>query len=181
MTDIDQGVELGLEEDEPAKGGMKRWLMIGGGAVLLLVLGGAGWYFFLGGKEHFGGPAKPVEAPLPSFLDLKPLVVTVPSRNGPSRFVQLGVSFQLSDAAAGEMITAVLPKVQDGMRQVLLTFKSEDLQTPEGIDKARAAMLARLNAILVQVLGRERVVKATGGKPDAPLIQNIYFATLIIE
>ncbi len=180
MTDIDQGVELGLDEDKPATGGMKRWLMIGGGAVLLLVLGAAGWYFLLGGKEHLAG-AKPVEAPLPSFLDLKPLVVTVPSRNGPSHFVQLGASFQLTDAAGGEMITAVLPKVQDAMRQVLLTFKSEDLQTPEGIDKARAAMLAKVNAILVQVLGHERVVKATGGKPDAPVVQAIYFATLIIE
>src|SRR5689334_13643990 len=167
MTDIDQGVDL--EEAPAAKGSSKRLLMIVGGALLLLGIGGGAWFFLLGGKAMLmggGGPAKPVEAPLPTFYDLKPVVVTVTSKQGPSHFVQLGVSLQLADSSGSEMLAALLPKIQDAIRQTVLTFKSEELQTPEGVERLRAAMLPRLNEMLAQALGHERLEKASGGKPD---------------
>ena len=77
--------------------------------------------------------------------------------------MQLGISLQLPRAAAGEMVTAVLPEIQDAMRQTLLGFKSEDLQTPTGVNKVRKAMTDHLNEVMARVLGAERVAKMTDG------------------
>src|SRR5580658_7334395 len=115
MSDIDQGVELDLEDEpSPRRSPLKFWAMIVAALLVVGAGGGAAWYYLLGGKERFA-PAEPrvIEAPLPYFFDLKPFVVTVESRSGPSKFVQLGLSFQLPNASAAELITAVLPKVQD--------------------------------------------------------------------
>lgn len=181
MTDIDQAAALDLDEPR-GRSSLMKWALI---VIVLLALaggGGAVWYFFLGGKAHFGGQeAKKVEAPLPSFMDLKPFVVSLPSSSGTSHFVQLGISLQLPRAAASEMVTAVLPEIQDAMRQILLGFKTEDLQTPEGVNKVRKVMKEHLNEVMTRVLGPERIAKLTEGTGSPDFIQNILFGTLIVE
>ncbi len=182
MTDVDQSVELELEPPPRGKSPLKFWGLIAAAVLFAGGAGGAAWYFLLGGNARpVSEQAKPVEAPLPVFLDLKPIVITVSSRAGPSHFVQLGASFQVSGSSASEMITALLPKVQDTIRQTLLNFKSDDLQTPEGVDRARAALLRRLNGMLKQELGPERIERGNPHKVGEGLIHNIYFATLVIE
>lgn len=177
MTDIDQSVDLDVEAPNSRKGKMKLYIIVLSAVLLLGAAAGAA-YFFLFARA----PAeKKVEAPLPTFLTLKPFVVTVPSKAGPSHFVQLGVSFQFSAGDASNLVNAVLPKVQDAMRQTLLTFKAEDLQTPEGLEKARMAILAAVNKALVAELGRDRIDKANGGKPGSPLVKNVFFPTLVVE
>jgi flagellar protein FliL len=179
MTDIDQ--DAGLDLDEPrGRSSLLKWVLIG--VVLLVVFGGGGfaaWYFFLGGRTP--QQAKEVEAPLPYFMDLKPLVVSMSNASGTPHFVQLGVSLQLPRSAAGEMVTAVLPEFQDAMRQTLLGFKSDDLQTPTGVDKVRKAMTEQLNQTATRVLGPERIAKLTAGAPNGNFVQNVLFATLIVE
>jgi flagellar FliL protein len=179
MTDIDQDAALDLDEPR-GRSSLMKWVLIG--VVLLVVLGGGGfaaWYFFLGGN----GPhqAKEAEAPLPYFMDLKPFVVSMPNASGTPHFVQLGVSLQLPRQAAGEMVTAVLPEFQDAMRTTLLSFKTEDLQTPAGIDKVRKAMTEQLSQTAARVLGPERIAKLNAGAPSGNFVQNVLFATLIIE
>jgi flagellar basal body-associated protein FliL len=181
MTDIDQGASLAL--GEPRGGGsLLKWVLIAVIVLIVLMAGAGVWYFLLGGKEHFA-PKEPkeVEAPLPYFQELKPFVVSVPSKSGTPHFVQLGISLQLPRAAGGEMITAVLPEIQDAMRQTLLTFRSDDLQNPEGVNNVRQAMIKHLNEVLVRVLGPERIAKVTAGQPTPDFVQNILFATLIVE
>ncbi|HVC53088.1 MAG TPA: flagellar basal body-associated FliL family protein [Stellaceae bacterium] len=173
----DQTVDLDVEAPKSGKGRIKLYIIIAVAVVLLGAGAGAAWYFLLGGAHA----PKEVEAPLPVFLDLKPFVVTVPSRSGPSHFVQLGVSFQVSGSAASALVDAVLPKIKDAMRQTLLTFKSEDMQSPETLDKVRVALLAQVNRALVAELGQERIDKANGGKPGQPLVRSVYFPTLIVE
>lgn len=179
MTDIDQAAALALDEPRGRSSRMK-WALIG--IVVLALVGGAVWYFVLGGNAHFGAQeAKKVEAPLPSFMDLKPFVVSLPSASGSSHFVQIGISLQLPRAAASEMVTAVLPEIQDAIRQILLGFKSEDLQTPDGVDKVRKVMKDHLNKVMVRVLGPDRIAKLTEGTGSTDCIQNILFSTLIVE
>src|SRR3984957_7364073 len=150
MTDIDQAAGLDLHETR-GRTPLVKWGVIGLALLVLIGAGGAVWYFFLGGRA----PQQPkqIEAPLPYFLDLKPFVVSLPSASGTPHFVQLGISLQWPPAAAGEMVTAVLPEIQDAMRQTLLGYKSEDLQTPEGVNKVRKAMIDHLNAVMTHVLG----------------------------
>jgi len=181
MTDIDQAAAFDLEEPR-GRSRLFKWGLIGVVALALLGAGGAAWYFFLGGKEYFS-PKQPkeVELPLPYYLEVKPIVVSMPSNNGQTHFVQVGVSLQLPRPAAGEMVSALLPEVQDSMRQTLLAFKSDDLQTPEGVDKMRKAMIKHLNEVLAAVLGPERMAKLTAGSPEGAFVQNILFPTLIVE
>ncbi|HTZ34525.1 MAG TPA: flagellar basal body-associated FliL family protein [Stellaceae bacterium] len=179
MTDIDEAAALDLGEPEGGSSWLK-WVLI---AVVALALlgggGGAAWYFFMGGRDH-AQPKKEVEAPLPYFLDLKPFVVSMPSGTGNSHFVQLGMSMQLPRAAAGDMVTAVLPEIQDATRQTLLLYKTEDLQNPEGVNKVRKALIERLNGVVARVLGPDRIAKMTDGA-NGVFVQNILFSTLIVE
>ncbi len=184
MSDIDQALDLEVdEEDGPPRG--RSWIkLIVMALVGLLVLGGAGgavWYFLLGGKAHLAGGEKQVETPLPYFLDLKQFVVSVPSKAGPSRFVQLGLSLELAGAASGALVTAILPQVQDALRQTVLGFKADDLQDQTSLEKVRTAMLANLNKTLLAVLGPERIEKAASGKPTNAMVHAIYFQQLIVE
>ena len=177
MTDIDQAAAAALRERRGGSSVMK-WIIIAAAVLLLAGGGGAGWYFMFG---HSGHQQKEAEAPLPYFLELKPFVVTMPGSNGTPHFVQLGASLQMPRAAAGEMATALLPEVQDTMRQTLLTFKSEDLQNPEGVDKVRKRMTKQLNELMASVLGKDRMARITDGSPDGQVVQNILFPTLIVE
>ena len=186
MTDIDQGAALDLEEEEAPGGGgrskLKFYGMILAGVLLVAGAGGAAWYFLLGGRDVLFPPeAKKVETPLPYFFEMKPFVVTISSRSGPARFVQLGLSLEMPSAAAGDLVTAILPLVQDAMRETVLGFKSEDLQSPEGIGKLRAALMTTVSRTLVKNLGAERIEKVNPGKPPESLVGNIYFSQLIVE
>jgi len=184
MTDVDQALDLEVDAEDgpPRKRGLMKLVVMALAA--LLVLGGAGgaaWYFLLGGKAYLAGPKQKAEAPLPYFLEMKPFVVSVPSKAGPSRFVQLGLSLELAGAASGTLITAILPQVQDALRQTVLGFKADDLQDQASLEKVRAAMLANLNKTLLADLGAERIEKAAPGKPADAMVHAIYFSQLIVE
>lgn len=181
MTDIDQDAALDLDEPE-GRSPLVKWGLIGLVVLVLLGAGAGAWYYLLGGRDHFSPQApKQVETPLPYFMDLKPFVVSLPSANGGPHFVQLGISLQLPRTAASEMVTAVLPEIQDAMRQTLLRFKSEDLETPDGVDKVRKAMKENLNEVMVRVLGPERIAKLTADTGSRVFVQNVLFSTLIVE
>jgi flagellar basal body-associated protein FliL len=184
MTDVDQALDLDIE-DEDEQPRKRSWMKL---AVMLLVgllvVGGAGgavWYFLLGGKAYLAGGEKKVETPLPYFLEMKPFVVSVPSKAGPSRFVQLGFGLQLAGPESGTLITAILPQVQDAIRQTVLGFKADDLQDQASLEKVRQAVLANLNKTLLAVLGQERIEKAAPGKPANAMVHAIFFQQLIVE
>jgi len=181
VSDVEQSATFDLGEPR-GRSSLLKWGLFGLVGLVVLGAGGAVWYLFLGGREHFFPPAaKEAEAPLPYFMEVKPIVVSMPSKSGTMHFVQVGVSLQLPRPAAGEMVGALLPEVQDSMRQTLLAFKSEDLQTPEGVDNMRRIMIQHLNDTMAVVLGAERVAKLTAGSPNGAFVQNVLFSTLIIE
>jgi len=182
MTDIDRGAALDLDEEPRGRGSLLKWVLILLVVLLLLIIGGAVWFFFLGGREHFlPQQAKQVETPLPFFLDLKPFVVSLPSASGTPHFVQLGISLQLPRAGAGDVVAVVLPEINDALRQTLLGFKSDDMQSPTGVDRVRKAMTEHLNEVMIRVLGPERIAKLTEESGNPNFVQNILFSTLIVE
>lgn len=184
MSDVDQALDLDVEDDEarPRKRSlMKLAVMALAGLLVLAGAGGGVWYFLLGGKAYLSGGTKKAEAPLPYFLEMKPFVVSVPSKAGPSRFVQLGLSLELAGADSGTLITAVLPQVQDSIRQTVLGFKADDLQDQASLERVRTAILANLNKALLTDLGAERIGKAAPGKPTDAMVHAIYFSQLIVE
>lgn len=165
----------------PAKGGRSlRTLILIALVLVLLIAGGGGAYlYFWRRPADHGKPAAKMHAPLPFYLKLKPFVVSLNNGSGTPHFVQLGVTLSLSGPALSPLIKAVLPEVEDAMRQSLLAFKVEELTTPAGVDKLRQAMIGKVNHVLRQRLGAARIKEASGGKMDA--VRKIYFTTLIIE
>lgn len=150
-------------------------------ALLLVVfttIGGAGAYLYLQRAGHErAAPVK--ERPLPVYIEVKPFVVSMRSGDGASHFVQLGVNLTSAGAAAGNLINAMLPEVQDTMRLSVLSFKVEDIETPAGIDRMRARLTADINKMLLTRLGAERLGRMNGGKTE--VVRNVYFSTLVIE
>jgi flagellar FliL protein len=154
-------------------------------AILLVLIvgigGGAGYWYLIGEREAIHAKLPEPEAPLPFYLEIKPLVVSMTNTAGTPHFVQMGLNLTLSGAAAGNVVTALLPEVQDAIRQTMLAFKVEDIVTPAGVDKMREAIIASANRVLLQRLGAERVNRLNGSTANSGIIQNIYFTTLIVE
>ena len=159
------------------------WLIAVSGLLIVAIAGGGGyWYFFLRQPPGAGSLQIPEpEAPLPFYLEVKPFVVSMVNSTGTPHFVQLGVNLTLSGGTAANVVSAVLPEVQDAMRQTALTFKVDDIVTPAGVDKMREAMIAGVNRVLLQRLGAERIKRLNGSEANSDLVQNIYFSTLIVE
>ena len=179
MTDIDQ-----TAEDAPPRAARRTFLsgkVLALAALLVIVTAGGAGYLFFGDRiwSHPEEGAKQEAAALPLYLEVKPFVVSMTNDSGSPHFVQVGVNFTLPGASAGALITAMLPEVTDAMRQTVLNYKVDDIMNPAGVDKMRQTMLARVNEVVTQRLGAERVKNATGGQ--ANVVQQIYFTTLIVE
>ena len=160
--------------------GLFFWIKIAALGLVVLLAAGAGWYFFLGGRGNPGATAKVEPEPaLPFFVEIKPFVVTMPNAEGQMHYVQLGINLKMTGAAAGDAVAAVLPEVQDSIRQAVLGYKLEDIQTADGVDKMRQLLVARVNDVLQHALGSERVKRLSAR--EGGMVQNIYFTTLVIE
>src|SRR5258708_28705916 len=137
MADVDQATAFDLDEPR-RRSPLIKWGLIALAVLALLGAGGAVWYFFLGGKEHFAPKAaKEVEVPLPYYLEVKPIVVSMPSNNGQTHFVQVGVSLQLPRPAAGEITGAPRSALPASMRETLVGVESIELQPPGRGDEKR--------------------------------------------
>jgi flagellar basal body-associated protein FliL len=147
--------------------------------VLAAAAGGAGYYFLVLRAPVHNEQAAPKEPPLPFYLEVKPFVVSMSGNDGATHFVQIGVNLTLSGTSLGNLVTAMLPEVEDTLRLTALSFKVNDITTPEGVDKMRARMTADLNRMLLQRLGAARIVGRNDGRKE--VVQNIYFSQLIVE
>jgi flagellar FliL protein len=148
--------------------------------VLAAAGGGAYYYKFVMHKAPQGAKALKKEPPLPFYLAVKPFVVSMGGGgNGVTHFVQIGVNLTLSGASAGNLVTALMPEVQDTLRLAALSFKVGDITTPAGVDKMRQRMTVDLNRMLLQRLGAQRITQINNGDKD--LVKHIYFSQLIIE
>jgi flagellar basal body-associated protein FliL len=160
------------------------WFLVAIGLFLVLAAaaGGGAWYFYLSDPAlHLSEKPPADDHPLPSYLEIKPIVVSMVNTEGVLHYVQLGLNLTLSDAAASEMVTAVMPEIQDVIRQTLLGFKVDDVATAAGIDNVRGALLANVNQVLAQRLGVERIRRLKGGEGKNGVVQRIHFSTLVVE
>lgn len=106
--------------------------------------------------------------------------MSIASSAGTPRFLQLGLDLALSGKSAGNAVTAVLPEIQDALRQTALAFNAEDVVTPAGVDRSRRAMIVSVNRLLMQKLGAAEVKRLTG-KSDGGVVRNVFFSTPIVE
>ncbi|MGH7072997.1 MAG: flagellar basal body-associated FliL family protein [Stellaceae bacterium] len=160
---------------EPAKKKPFKLILI---AVVVLLIGAGGGWYVMYGKAKPGGTEKPAPA-LPIFATVKPIVITLKATDGSMHYAQLAMSLEVPSAAAIKSADAVMPEIIDMIRQSVLAYKADQLQTPQGVNKLRAALVTGANEVLLKSLGAAKVT-ALGGKHDA-LVSAIYFSNLVIQ
>jgi flagellar FliL protein len=167
-------------EAEPVEAPNKRGklkLIIVAAVVLLLVLGGGAYFFFLSGGTP--NPAKEVAPAQPFFAEVKPFVVTVKAADGSMHYVQIALSLKVPNEDAIAAVSSVMPELQDMIRQSVLGFKIDELQTQDGVNKLRFAITGGSNRVLLQALGSRKV--DTLGGAGGMLVGNVFFQNLVIE
>jgi flagellar FliL protein len=151
----------------PAKPGRKKKVIVIA-AVLSVLLAGGGAAWFMNGRaappaatgadgeaedkgEEGAAPAvaevKPVRANLkhaPTFVPLDPFTVNLADRES-ERFAQVGVSLELTDAKAGELLTAYMPAIRNNILLALGSKTAAQLMERDG--KVRLATEIRREAL----------------------------------
>lgn len=167
-------------EDTPKKRGKLKLIIIIVVAVVVILGGAGGAYMFL----FAGGDAKQKETkeaapPAPFFVEVKPFVVTMKATDDSMHYVQIALSLKVPNEEAVAATGTVMPEIQDMIRQAVLGFKIDELQTQDGVNKLRIAVTTGSNKVLLIALGAQKIDKL-GGKAGM-LVNNVYFQNLVIE
>jgi flagellar basal body-associated protein FliL len=179
MTELNETAAIGSKQ--PRRGLFRSWKIIVPLFVAIAALaGGAGYWYWTARQPASHANESHLAAP-PTYLDLKPFVVSLVDGAGSSYFVQLGVTLKLSGAEAGNAITSISPELEDTMRQTVLAFKAEDVGTPAGVEKLRHALIAAANNLLLRQYGAAEIKRLTADSPSDAVVQNVLFTTLVVE
>jgi len=175
------GAEAPVEEISKPRGKSRLRLIVIALGVLLITasVAGGGWYFFLAGATPEA--AETTDPPIPSFVEVKPFVVSMKADDGSMHYVQLAFSMKVPGAPAVEAVTLVMPEIQDLIRQTVLGFKIDQLAASDGVDKLRQALIGGVNGLMVRSLGANKVKKLAGDGTGAKVVENIFFSNLVIE
>lgn len=170
--------------DAPKPKGKKMLVIILAAVVLLVVVGGGGAFWFLKQKQAAEAAAadaveegetvvahksgKPKHAP--EFLPMDNLVVNLADPGG-ARFAQVGLTIQVEDKKASDLVKGFMPAVRSGILLLLAKRSSVELLAPEGKEKLAAEMLA---------LVREKTgTEAARGAPS--VVQAVLFSNFIVQ
>ena len=177
-----------------AKGGKKKLIVIAALAVLLAGGGGAAFVVMQKraaaaaaaaaeeGADEVDKPAgKAVKADVknaPAFVPLDPFTVNLADREA-ERYAQIGMTFELADAKAGDLLKAYMPAIRNNILLVLAGKTAAQLMEHEG----KVQLAAEVRAAALKPLGY--TVKA-GEKPkpaaaDEPPIRAVHFSNFIIQ
>jgi flagellar protein FliL len=154
------------QEQQPAKRGLIKWIVLGVVAVLLL---GAGYYayllFFTGNKEGLpAGNATEMEKPLQiRLVSIQPFVVNLADPLG-RRFLKVSMDLELSDERSVLEINQAMPKVKD---TILLLLSSKNYSD-----------LAKMEDKLVL---KKEIVDRVGQVIGAGKVNNVYFTEFVIQ
>ena len=183
-----------------AKGKKKKLIVIGAALAVLLAAGGGAAVFVMkkraaaaaaateedGGEAKEAAEAKPVKADLkhaPTFVPLDPFTVNLADREA-ERFAQVGVTLELTDAKAGDLLKAYMPAIRNNILLALGSKTAAQLIERDG--KLRLAEEIRREAL--RPLGYELApaVRTAPGKPaaedDEPVpIRAVHFSNFIIQ
>jgi flagellar protein FliL len=186
--------------------GKKRKLIVIAGAVLALLLaaGGGGAVYLMkkraaaaaaadeeGGAGAKAEPPEPktVKADLkhaPAFVPLDPFTVNLADREA-ERYAQVGITLELTDAKAGDLLKAYMPAIRNNILLVLAGKTAGQLMEHEG----KLALAAEIRAAALKPLGYEvKAVKSAASgalKPaptdddDPPPVKAVHFSNFIIQ
>ncbi|MBV8617587.1 MAG: flagellar basal body-associated FliL family protein [Curvibacter sp.] len=169
----------------------KLLIIIIAAVVLLAVAGGAGWFFMSrhAADDEEGGSAPAAKAEKkegpPAFMALDNMVVNLADAGG-DKFVQIGVTFQITDAHAEEEVKAFMPAIRNGILLLVSQKTSDDLLTRDGKEKLADEILAATTKVLTGDSGEDEAPAKSKSKakkkakPESPVI-GVLFSNFIVQ
>ncbi len=184
----------------PAKSGKKKLIIIGA-VIAVLLAGGGGAAVFMMKKRaaaaaaaaEEGGDAvgdkheeKLVKADVkhaPTFVPLDPFTVNLADREA-ERYAQVGITLELSDAKAGDLLKAYMPAIRNNILLALGAKTASQLTERDGkvqlAAEIRREALRPLGYDVAEKAGAAKPAKAHGDAEEAP-IRAVHFSNFIIQ
>ena len=170
MAEEEKQEQVAEEEEQKGSGKKKLILLI----VLLLVLGGGGFaaYKFMFAKKEKVTQEQQAQKIIEEIkatenvgimFDLGTFTVNLADKDI-ERYLRISIILELKDQKVQQEVEKRLPEIKDAIITLLLTKRSTDLKTPEGIEFLKEEIAKRVNAIL-----------PLGG------VKNVYFTDFIIQ
>jgi len=181
-------------EAKPAKG--KKMLIIILAVVILLAVAGGGAAFFLlkkkgGDAEHEedAAPAKSAKVDpkhAPTYLPLENMVVNLADPGG-NRFIQVGLTLQLQDAATGEAVKAFMPSIRSQILLLLSQRTADEVLQVQGKEKLSAEIIAAVCTTMGYPVpetddrGSDDKPKKKRKKAEPSPVQAVLFSSFIVQ
>jgi flagellar FliL protein len=189
----------------PAKGGKKKLILIVAVLAVLLAAGGGAAFFMMkknaaaaaaaaaaeeeeGGEgaadKHGGKTAKADLKHAPAFVPLDPFTVNLADREA-ERYAQIGMTFELADAKAGDLLKAYMPAIRNNILLVLAGKTAGQLMEHDGkvqlAEEVRTAALKPLGYSVKPGAPAKKGKAEEAASADEPPIRAVHFSNFIIQ
>lgn len=187
----------------PVKKGLSKKLVVIIAVLALLLAAGGGAAFWIMKKRAAAAAAaaegddageaaevkrdKPDLKNAPTFAPLDPFTVNLADRDA-ERYAQVGITFELANANAGDLLKAYMPAIRNNILLALGSKTAAQLNERDG--KLRLAAEIRREALrplgydiklpAIDASGTERPAPSTGDDDEAP-IRAVHFSNFIIQ
>ena len=159
------------QEQQQEKSGEKKKLIIILIPVLLLALLGGSFsaYKTFFAKEEKEKPPEKIANEIKKAeeqgveLEVGTFVANLADKDA-DRYIKVTIIMEVQDEKVKEEATKRMPQIKDAINTLLFTKTSEELKSPEGIEKLKEEIIRRTNAIL-----------PLGG------VKDVYFTEFIIQ
>lgn len=157
------------QQEESKGGGKKKLLIILLPVFLILTGGGFAAYKFLLSKPENEKESEKITKEVKSTEDhgveveVGTFIANLSDKDA-DRYIKVTIIMEVQDEKVKEEATKRMPQIKDSINTLLFTKTSEELKSPEGIEKLKEEIIKRTNAIL-----------PLGG------VKDVYFTEFIIQ
>jgi len=160
------------KQEQESKGGSKKKLILLILIVIMAVGGGLAYKFLILDKKEAKGKEQKAQKVIEEIkatenvgvmFDLGTFIVNLADKDI-ERYLKISIVIELKDQKVQQEAQQRLPEIKDAITTLLLTKRSSELRTPEGIEFLKEEIAKRVNAIL-----------PLGG------VKNVYFTDFIIQ
>ena len=172
-----------IEGDAPPKKSKKLLIIVIAAVVLLAGAGGAAFFLLSKNADHgdedeevAAEKVKPKKkkgekAAPPVYVPFESFTVNLVPEQG-EQFLQLVVSVEVEDVAAGDTIKLYMPKLRNRVMLLLSDKKASDLITKDGKEKLAQEIRDQMNEVIDP--------STKGKKAEAP-VKEVLFTSFIIQ
>jgi flagellar FliL protein len=173
--------------EAPKKKSKKLLFVIVG--VLVLALAGAGGAFFIMKKNAAAAEGADEEVDpkhAPTFLPLDNMVVNLADPGG-NRFIQVGLTLQLQDAATGEAVKAFMPSIRSQILLLLSQRTADEVLQVQGKEKLSTDIIAAVCNTMgypvpeAEDHGGDAKPKKKRKKAEPSPVQGVLFSSFIVQ